>query len=234
MMRPMLRKSLRNWLPAWAAALALTLVAGLLAGCASRRLSDTVLGPGYQPSNVLLPKGPLPDSIRRVAVLPLACDASVGDLAAGREALEPVLREELGKSRRFELVFVAAEDLKQRTGQASWKAEEKLPVDFLVKLKDAYNCDAILFSQLTVFRGYPPMAVGWRMRLVEMDRGETWWAADEVFDAGQPAVVNGARRYQQEQQQDASPQLDSRGILNSPRRFGHYTAATLLGTLPGR
>ncbi len=222
------RRPRRGWLP--------LLAGGCLcaAGCSTERLADTVIGPGYHPVNVYC-RGPmLPADLRRVAVLPLTCADDSMALAAGREALAPVLEEELAKLGKFEIVPVSPADLQQRTGRANWRADEKLPPDFFQSLKAAYACDAVLFSQVTVFRAYPPLAVGWRFQLAGGAGKDIVWAADDVFDAGQPAVVNGARRYQQEQQRSASSHLDSFGIMNSPRRFGHYSASTLLATLPAR
>ncbi len=223
--------------PRGGARLALALAAAgvcLLAGCSTPQFGDTVIGRSYQPANVYRPVWTLPSHVRRVAVLPLTGDAGAEDFAAGREILEPALQEEVAKIRRFEAVLVTPEELRLRTGQPGWNTRDKLPANLFEMLKAAYGCDAVLFSQVTVFRGYPPLAVGWRLRLVESRGAQTLWAADEVFDAGQTAVVNGARRYQQRQQRDPSAYADSRSILDSPRRFAHYTAGTLLHTLPER
>ena len=62
---------------------------------------------------------------------------------------------------------------------------------------------------------------------------ETLWAADEVFDAGDPSVSNAARRFQRNQQM-SEPHADSHTVLVSPRMFGQYALASLLATIPGR
>lgn len=206
----------------------------LLAGCSTGRVTDTLIGSGYHPTNVYCEGPMLPAGLRRVAVLPLARAEDAADLAAGQAMLAPVLGEELAKNGKFEVVPVSPSWLQEHTSQTSWRADEKLPADFFHALKEAYGCDAVLFSQLTVFRAYPPLAIGWRLKLVADNTNEIVWAADEVFDAGRPSVVNGARRHQQEQQGGVSSLLDSQAILSSPRRFGHYAASTLLATLPGR
>lgn len=208
--------------------------AWLLTSCSIDRPMDVVTGAAYTPSNVHRDAPKLPINLRRVAVLPLATSLDSSHETAARECLEPILLEELAKTGRFEIVKVSPEKLQQRTGQPRWLAEAKLPAGFLQSIQDTYACDAVLFSQVTVFRAYPPLAIGWRLKLVGMPGTLTHWAVDEVFDAGQPAVVNGARLYQKGQQQPGGPFDDSRAILQSPRRFGHYTAATLVGTLPQR
>lgn len=208
--------------------------AWLLASCSVDRPLDVVTGPAYTPANIHRDAPKLPINLRRVAVLPLATSLDVSSDAVARETLEPILLEELAKTGLFEIVKVSPEKLQQRTGQSRWLAEDKLPVTFLQTIQDTYACDAVLFSQVTVFRAYPPLAIGWRLKLVGIPGTLTHWAADEVFDAGQPAVVNSARLHQKGRQQPGGPIDDSRAILQSPRRFGHYTAAALMGTLPQR
>ena len=214
--------------------LAAPAICALLAGCAIGTPSDLVRGAGYQPKNVYLGMAALPVNIRRVAVLPLVCDDNNFDLAEGRDTLGPVLCSELIKTKKFEVVPGNAEFLKNRIGQADWSGEDILPPELFALLRDSSGCDAVLFSRLTVFRAYPPLAVGWRMRLVDVQTRKTIWTGDEVFDAGQSAVENGARKHQLAQQRDPGGAPDEWFIDNSPLKFGDYTAARLLATIPGR
>jgi hypothetical protein len=164
----------------------------------------------------------------------MACDLDVPELVDGRDALEPIVRSELAKIRKFEILPVSSEMLSSRTGQASWSCEETLPHDLFSWLSEARGCDAVLFCRLTVFRGFAPLAVGWRMRLVDIRTHSTIWAGDELFDASQPAVQSGARHYQLSVRQNCAPVPDEWVIENSPRQFGQYATAQLLATLPGQ
>jgi len=107
-----------------------------------------------------------------------------------------------------------------------------LPGEFFESLQRTYGCDAVLFCQLTVFQAYAPLAVGWRFKMVDVRTRQILWVADEVFDAGQRSVLNGARRY--DLSNFKSRESDGWGIRNSPRQFGQYAAARLLATLPDR
>lgn len=206
----------------------------LLAGCAGISPQGTVLTPPYRPENVFVWSPTLPSEVKRVAVLPLACDRRNADLVEGREALEPVVQAELIKTRRFEVLSAQPETLRIATGRADWTEEEVLPVDFLRSLSSVYGCDAVLFCQLTVFRAYAPVAVGWRMRLVDTRTHNTLWAADEIFDAGKPGVVSGAHAFRVAEVFDPAKATDDWALLHSPRKFGQYAAARLLATLPPR
>ena len=67
----------------------------LLAGCGTVSVSEqTYLGSAYQPKNIFRQSATLPESLRRVAVLPLTTAASDAASEAGRGDLEATLRRE--------------------------------------------------------------------------------------------------------------------------------------------
>ena len=216
-----------------AGSLAVALSVGLT-GCQSFLPEDTVIGPSYKPANVFCLSPQLPNSVRRVAILPITALLPGTDAEAGQEALQPVLLGELGKSRAFEVVSVTPDQLKQWTGRATWTAEELLPPNLLKTIRESLGCQAVLFTRLTHYRPYKPPAVGWNIKLVDCQDARIWWSIDEVFDAGNPPVANAARRYYQQYFQAGQTLPDSQTILNSPSRFGQYTLSAALATLPAR
>jgi hypothetical protein len=218
----------------WSAVSAAILICGLLAGCAVGTPEDLVRFKRYDPQNVYVSGVALPKNIRRVVVLPLACDDNDINLNEGRAQLEPVLVSELIKTKKFEVVSSDSAFLKDRTSRADWSGEEILPQELFALLRENSGCDAVLFSRLTVFRAYPPLAVGWRIRLVDVQTRKTIWAADEVFDGGEAAVENGARRHQLTEDRSPWGAPNEWFVQNSPSKFGQYTAARLLATLPPR
>jgi hypothetical protein len=223
------------------------MMAGLFAGCqVLPHLPNAVqdMGPRYRPTNVYRRTNALPAQIKRVAVLPLVTPGSMPFLNEGVEKLAPLLYAELEKCKRFEVIPVSCEQLRQWTGQTGWRTDEPLPPDFFGRVGDATGCDAVLFCQLTRYQPYQPLAVGWKFSLVanpppgpltprEM-RDKILWCADEVLDAGEPAVCNAARDYYGQHLHNETPAADATSILTSPARFGQYTLAALLETLPSR
>ena len=111
------------------------MVVFLLTGCNTVRESLLLPPPEvptyYRPSNVYIYSLSLPASLRRVALLPLTTASAVASQEAGVEALEPVLQTELEKTKRFEVVVVSDDQLRQLTGRTAWRADEALPLDFL-------------------------------------------------------------------------------------------------------
>ena len=226
----------------------LIFVGGLeLAGAAD------LFGSDVKPDNIFRASAFLPPDLKRVVVLPLAHDESRLDLSSGCETLGPVLQSELIQTKRFELVTVGPRELATLTGGMSWTGTEDLPGTFFDSLKRVYGCDAILFCQLTTYHPYAPLAIGWRMKLVNSYTQKILWATDMVYDAGNAATAHDAQLFQKRQQgepevprkffqrmtswiyHEPAPALEDQWtILNSPRYFGQYSLVKLLQTLPER
>ncbi len=204
------------------------------------------------PDNVFTASAILPASLKRVAILPLAHEDSPNDLAAGCEMLYPVLQAELIKTKKFEVVAASPKTVQGLTGQSSWTGGEVLPADFFSSLQRVYGCDAVLFCELSAFHAYPPLTIGWRMKLVDVSTQKIIWSADVVYDASDPAVSKRAQDFEKQQEGTEKPAsffrrivtwLDRRSepatdqpwpVLNSPRYFGQFTTEKLLQTLPER
>ena len=195
----------------------------LLAGCISP----------YRPGNVYWDSDCLPYELRRVAVLPLTVGRNVPHAAAGREALEPVLRAELDKRRAFESVLISPTDLQVWSSQPAWAATDEMPAHLPQMVGEKTGSQAVLFCQLTQFHPYPPIMVGWNLKLVDCRDNRILWAVDEVFDAGRPAVAGAANHFFGENIR-AVPGVDRRCILLSPRQFGRYAAHAAVATMPAR
>lgn len=214
--------------------LPLLLLLIFVSGCETITMTDSVFGPSYVPTNVSVASPRLPENCRRVAMLPLAAASADATWEQGRQDLEPVVRTELTKCGRFEAIFVSTSQMSEWTTKRSWRATDVLPADMLARVHSETGCDAILFIELSDYRPYPPVAIGWKARLVEWPSRRDLWAVDEVFDSGREKVVNAARRYQMEQQKLSGALQESRSILASPRRFAQYTLQALFETLPAR
>ena len=206
------------------------LTALLGAGCAMQ----APVGAQVTLHNVYRAAPQLPRDIRRVAILPLVADEADAAAGSGRENLEPVLATELAKLHSVELVFISAETLKNITGRRAWRADDVLPPDFFERLRRATDCEAVLFARLTTFRPYPPLAVGWDLKLVGCAKKQALWAVDETFDAGDTTVAAAARRFQSGQPWFMPLQDDTENVLLSPRRFGQYAANAVVSTMTGR
>jgi hypothetical protein len=204
----------------------------VLTGCHTHKLS--VNQAKYKPTNVYYKSKVLDPKLKRVAVLPLSTSLSSESLQAGIEILQPLVHAELDKTKRFELMIISQQQMIQWTGKASWRSDDQLPADFFDKLHEMTDCDAVFFTELTRYSAYPPLAIGWKLALVQTIPHEILWAVDEIFDAGDETVANAARHYSSEHIHVEAPLSDPESILGSPSRFGQYSLHELLVLLPLR
>lgn len=207
------------------------LAASLLAGCHSTDVADALdPKPGFEPINH---RGELrlPLDLHRVAVLPLYA----GDVADPESAatLDRVLIAALQKSRRFEVVAVSREDCRRLFGALEFASVGALPHGFLDKLSGYYGVDAVLFTDLTVYRPYGPLAVGFRSKLATTRGVRMVWAFDEVFSAEDPKMRQSVRMARRTA--NGAALVDpTPAALQSPARFGAVAADLMFGTLPPR
>lgn len=207
----------------------------LLTGCAGQfQHAFLAASPQYRPENIYQGGESLPLSMKRVAVLPLVVTAPGPQAEGATASLEPLVLTELGKAGRFEVLPLSAASVEEWTGRRAWTTADELPEGFFDRVRQGTGADGVLFLQVTQFRAYPPLAVGWRLQLVDLDGPRVWWAVDEVFDASELKVANSARRYYLDHAGKPLELTDAGEILYSPRRFGAYTASAVVASCPPR
>jgi hypothetical protein len=200
-------------------------------GCAiSEKLHDTTVA-RYHPSNVYCSEF-FQSQTKRVAVLPLTTLVDGASMDFGRDLLQPVLLHELSRARQFEFVAVSSDELRLLSGRDAWSGEETFPADLFEKLRSKLGVDGVLFAQLTQFRAYEPLVVGWKIKLFDAIEPQILWAVDEVFDARVRTVAIAAQRYAQQHPRSGISEVQE--VLLSPYQFGHYTASSVVGTIPVR
>ena len=238
----MLTRRIRDWmngLPGTPAALMLaTLLGGT--GCQSIRdsMDGSVVGPFHKPQNHHLANGEWPDEIGVVAVLPLTSGHGDSWTEQGLTLMQPVLTEELARFDLFEAITVTPEKLRALTGALQVRPHDYLPNNFpaiigaLDKQRtDRKVCNAVLFCEMDTFRPYPPMAVGWKFRLFDLETGELVWAFDEVFNVGDPRVNNSVRRFMRTQRMTHMDIFRDSLVIDSPRVLARYSLTSVLETM---
>lgn len=213
----------RQW-PIW---LAWTAVVVVIGGCVRSPKTEPAAA---SPAHAYRAEATLPDSLRRVAVLPLA--SRVNGAAAGAELMSPWVLTELQKRQLFDLVPVSRADLRAWTGREQWSPSDELPARFLTAIRSGTGCDAVLLGEVTRFSAYPPLAVGLKLCLVSSLSGDIAWFVDESYDAGSGPVAGAARNYGARELR--LPRASRDTMLQSPRKFGQFAAAEAVRSAPGR
>jgi hypothetical protein len=168
---------------------------------------------------------PLAPSIRRVLALPLCMPQIAG---VSQRDIDTAFESELNKHQRFEVVRINRGDLATLLGKEEISSAESFPAEVLSTLRQRFAPDAILFTDITSFRPYRPLAMGVRAKLVEAQTMREIWAVDSTLDSAHDEVEQAARN----SGTDRGPH--SGLILQSPRAYAKFVAQQIFATLPPR
>jgi hypothetical protein len=187
--------------------------------------------PKVQLANVYRP--PVAGSLTRVAVLPLSGDIQPTDALV---EMDKTFHAEFNKTQIFEGVRVSRQELMDTIHRDQISTVEAIPRELLTALEQKYSVEAILFTDITHYRPYRPIAISVRTKLVTIHGNQVLWAIDSTFDSAEPGVAAAARTFSKLTEQNAV-QLkasDSSGVLLSPQRFARFVAREVFATLPNR
>jgi hypothetical protein len=204
----------------------------LFSACSSpSALKSQPAGPKEQLANVYRP--PVAGTLGRVAVLPLSGDVQPAE--ALRE-MDRTFHAEFNKPHVFEGVPVSRNELMSIIHRDQLSSREAIPQELLQALEEKYNVEAILFTDVTHYRPYRPIAISVSTRLVSLRTNQVLWAIDSAFDSAEPGVAAAARNFSKltEQNPVLLKASDSSGVLLSPQRFARFVAREVFATLPKR
>lgn len=174
----------------------------------------------------------LPVNLHRVVMLPVSGGTIVPPETAA--SIEEVFVEQLQKTMRFEVVRISRAECLRRFGSPDFPSVGVLPHDFLPALGREYAAEAVLFVDITSYRGYRPLVLGVRAKLATVEQTRLLWSFDEVFSADDPLVGNSVRHFYASPDPSGIPLKSSQGALQSPGKFAAYVGAATFDTLPPR
>lgn len=150
-----------------------------------------------------------PDSniqIKRVALVPLE---NIGNVSSDTiRYLERTLADRIRNSGAFEIV---------QTGtvpncSANFVRNGQYSIHDLIKIKNQFRADGVLFVSLNNYQAYPPISISATTHLVELSEGKVIKSVDGNWSVTDPAFNDQLKRSAQQQGVD----LDL--VLTSPRQ----------------
>jgi hypothetical protein len=204
-----------------------------LSGCATMHTHNdrakTV--PPYEPHNIMTL--PLPRGFDRVALLPIIVNPDFGT-AESLSNVKSAIVEELEKAKRFEIIQISPDALREIAGAPQLNTLEPWPDSLRQNLRQK-QIDGVMVIEITQLKGYEPISIGIKGRLASVEDGQTYWACDELFDAAATQVYSGAKQFEGGSlMQTVRGKLKTEGTVQlSPSKLAKYAAYTLFKTLPG-
>jgi len=213
---------------------ALVVLVSLLAGC-------TLKPPGTAPSANYFYINPDKDlcSVGTVAVVELDDDSDSPGLS---EQMTATLFEAVQKRQLFSLFAVARDDpawrnvtlARQRLGSSENCTPVLSPgysLAQLAELRKTLNCNAILTGRITHYRPYPHMAMGLRLRMIDLRDGRLLWALEQVWDTTDKTTQQQITRYFYRQIGPDFAPLGKELASVSPLKFMAFVAYEVAATL---
>lgn len=166
---------------------------------------------------------PIPATIRRVLMLPLHIVQVAGE---PQRELDTIFETELNKHQRFEVVRMSRAELAGFIQREDIGSTEQFPAAALEAIRQRFSPDAILFTDITSYRPYRPLAIGVRSRLLDARTMSEIWAVDATLDAAHEEVQRAATT--------GTAEGHAGLVLQSPRAFAGFVAQQVFSTLPPR
>lgn len=165
--------------------------------------------------------------IGRVALVELSNNSAVHQVSP---EITESLFQEIQKKQMFGLTKIRQDDAVWRSLQLD--ADSSYTFEELIQIRKMLKCDAVLIGTITGFEPYPHMALGLRMRLIDLSDGQLIWAMEQVWDTTDKAIQDRIEAYYSPRRlifndENLSGQLGSVSSLKFFKFVAHEIAETL-------
>ncbi len=199
---------------------ALLLSALLLSGCNAHRASLSSGDYSYLNPNKSL------TSIGRVAIIELDNNSSYPQISAD---ITEALFQALQKKQVFGLTVVRQRDPSWRSLQLD--DDSILTLEEISAIHKTLKCEGVLVGTITEFRPYPHMAIGLRLKLLDLRDGQLLWALEQVWDSADKKTERHIKDYFKSQKRTGFAPLYQELVVVSPLEFIKFVSYEAAETL---
>ena len=175
-------------------------------------------------------------TIGRVAIVELDNDSGYPEISADiTESLFQVMQ----KKQVFSLTLVRQSDPAWRSLQPAletasdrtFEPSSAYTLEQLLATQKTLRCDATLIGTVTAFNPYPHMAIGLRLKLVDLRDGELLWALEQIWDATDKTTEDRIKNHYSRHILPASGSLQEKLGTVSSLKFIKFVAYEVAETL---
>lgn len=164
--------------------------------------------------------------VGRVAVVELNNDSSRPRVSSD---ITEELFKALQKKQIFGLSIVRQDDPSWRSLQLD--ADSTYTDEQISSIRETLKCDAVLIGSVTEFRAYPHMAVGLRLRLLDLRNGRLIWALEQIWDISDRPTEARIKRYYKSEKSSDSAASQQRLAALSPLEFIRFVCFEVAETM---
>jgi hypothetical protein len=198
----------------------LLLLLALLSGC-----QLYVVHPPTPSYHYLNPDKDL-STIGRTALVELDNDSSYPQISTD---VTEVLFEALQKKQLFGLTLVRQNDHTWRSLQLD--LDSTYTLEQLADIQKTLKCNAVLVGTVTKYQPYPHMAIGLRLKLIDLTDGQLLWAIEQVWDSTDKTTKYQIKNYFKRQIRSGFEPLREQLVAISPIKFTKFVAYEVADTL---
>ncbi|HEC04182.1 MAG TPA: hypothetical protein ENI81_11670 [Phycisphaerales bacterium] len=198
----------------------LVLMAVVLLGCDSRKAAAPA--PDYY---YLDPHRKL-TTLGRVAIVELENDSSYPEISTD---ITGSLFRALQKRQVFGLTIIRRDDPEWRSLQL--EGESTYSLEQILAIRQTLKCDGVLLGTVTEYRPYPHMAVGLRLKLLDMRDGRLLWALEQVWDSADRTTKERTKEYFKTEKGSGFEPLNEQLAVVSPIEFLKFVSYEVGATL---
>ncbi|MHC4286445.1 MAG: hypothetical protein ACYSWZ_26300, partial [Planctomycetota bacterium] len=104
-------------------------------------------------------------------------------------------------------------------------------LDQLAAIRKTLKCDAVLIGTISQFKPYPHMAIGLRLKLVDLRDGKLLWAFEQIWDNSDKTTEYRIKDYFQYQKRSGFAPLREQLVTVSPLEFIKFVAYEVAETI---
>ena len=168
-------------------------------------------------------------TIGRVAIVELDNDSSYPQISAD---VTETLFQALQKKQIFGLTVVRQNAPAWRSLQLDLNSTYTLAELFAIR--KTLKCDAVLIGTVTEYRPYPHMAIGLRLKLVDLADGQLLWALEEIWDTADKTTEHRIKNYFQREMRTGFAPLREQLVVVSSLGFIKFVVYEVAETLQPR
>ncbi len=165
-------------------------------------------------------------SVGKVAIVELENNSSSPQIA--QETTEAIFQA-MQKKQIFSINIV-------RQNDPAWKnlnmdINSKYDIRKLSDVQDALQCNAALLGTITHYQPFPHMAIGLRLKLVDLEDGKLLWALEQIWDTADKSTEKCIKNYFKHQVRSGYAPLRAQVVTISTAKFVKFVAYEVSETM---
>ena len=165
-------------------------------------------------------------SIGRAVIIELKNESSYTKISTD---VTETLFQALQKKQVFGLTVV-------RRNDPSWRSlrlegDSTFDLNEILTIRETLKCDGLLIGTITEFRPYPHMAIGLRLKLLDLTDGQLIWALEQVWDSTDKITQERIKSYYKSRKGSGHAPLHEQLASMSPLEFIKFVSYEVAETL---